>query len=89
MLAQDIHEHQFGQAGQHRVAAGVGPGRVLAVWRMMPASQSPTGPRAGLTCISAGRWRSGNWTPEGFVGQMFRTNGRHVPPPPGMPSPVL
>lgn len=30
-----------------------------------------------------------NWTPEGFAGQMFKTNAKHVPPPPGMPSPVL
>lgn len=29
-----------------------------------------------------------NWTPEGFVGQMFKTMGKHVPPPPIMPSPV-
>jgi ubiquinone/menaquinone biosynthesis C-methylase UbiE len=29
-----------------------------------------------------------NWTPEGFAGQMFKTNGKHVPPPPGMSSPV-
>jgi SAM-dependent methyltransferase len=25
-----------------------------------------------------------NWTPSGFVGEMFRTVGRHVPPPPGV-----
>src|SRR5262245_32248462 len=25
-----------------------------------------------------------NWTPSGFVGQMFRTVGKHVPPPPGV-----
>ena len=31
----------------------------------------------------------GNWTPTGFIGQMFKTVGAHVPPPPGMPSPVL
>ena len=30
-----------------------------------------------------------NWTPSGFVGQMFKTTAAHVPPPPGMPSPVL
>jgi hypothetical protein len=30
-----------------------------------------------------------NWTPEGFIGQMFKTTGKHVPPPPNMPSPVL
>jgi SAM-dependent methyltransferase len=29
-----------------------------------------------------------NWTPEHFTGQMFKTGAKHVPPPPGMPSPV-
>jgi SAM-dependent methyltransferase len=29
-----------------------------------------------------------NWTPDGFVGQMFRTVGRRVPPPPGIRGPV-
>lgn len=27
-------------------------------------------------------------TPEGFIGQLFRTTGRHVPPPAGLRSPV-
>ena len=31
----------------------------------------------------------GNWTPEGFIGQMFKLTGKHVPPPAGMPSPIL
>ena len=31
----------------------------------------------------------GNWTPGGFIGQMFKLSGKHVPPPAGMPSPVL
>src|SRR5687767_84184 len=30
-----------------------------------------------------------NWTPAGFIGQMFKTVGAHVPPPAGMSSPVL
>lgn len=30
-----------------------------------------------------------NWTPDKFTGQMFKTGAKHVPPPPGMPSPVL
>ena len=30
-----------------------------------------------------------NWTPEGFVGQMFKIVGAHVPPPAGVPSPLL
>lgn len=35
-----------------------------------------------------GRSVMGNWTPGGFIGQMFRINARHVPPPPGMTPPV-
>ncbi|HLI78304.1 MAG TPA: class I SAM-dependent methyltransferase [Acidobacteriaceae bacterium] len=30
-----------------------------------------------------------NWNPDSFSGEMFRVNARHVPPPPGLPSPVL
>jgi ubiquinone/menaquinone biosynthesis C-methylase UbiE len=30
-----------------------------------------------------------NWTPPGFVGQMFKVISKHVPPPPGVPSAVL
>jgi hypothetical protein len=30
-----------------------------------------------------------NWTPGGFIGQMFKIVGKHVPPAPGMPSPLL
>jgi SAM-dependent methyltransferase len=29
-----------------------------------------------------------NWTPAGFVGQMFKTHGKHVPPPAMMAPPV-
>ena len=38
-------------------------------------------------CASAGRGgRIGlaNWTPEGFIGQLFKTIGKHVPPPAGV-----
>jgi len=30
-----------------------------------------------------------NWDPQSFTGEMFRMSAKHVPPPPGMPSPVL
>jgi len=30
-----------------------------------------------------------NWTPAGFIGQMFKTMTKHVAPPAGMPSPLL
>jgi SAM-dependent methyltransferase len=39
-------------------------------------------------CRPGGRIAMANWTPGGFVGQMFGTIGRHVPPPPLMPPPV-
>ncbi|KAB2834049.1 MAG: class I SAM-dependent methyltransferase, partial [Candidatus Dadabacteria bacterium] len=40
-------------------------------------------------CRPGGRMLMVNWTPEGFVGQMFKTLGRHVPPPSDVPPPVL
>src|SRR5918997_2050527 len=40
-------------------------------------------------CRPGGRIVMGNWTPEGFIGQMFKVIGKHVPPPPLMPSPLL
>lgn len=36
-----------------------------------------------------GRIGIASWTPEGFIGQLFRTLGRHVPPPLGVQSPAL
>lgn len=36
-----------------------------------------------------GRIGLANWTPDGFIGQLFRIIGRHVPPPPGVKSPAL
>ncbi|MBS1788046.1 MAG: methyltransferase domain-containing protein [Acidobacteria bacterium] len=39
-------------------------------------------------CRSGGRLAMANWTPTGFVGQMFKVTGKHVPPPP-MSSPLL
>lgn len=36
-----------------------------------------------------GRIGLANWTPEGFIGQIFRTIAAHVPPPAGARSPAL
>lgn len=38
---------------------------------------------------SGGRIAMANWTPDGFIGQMFRIVGKHVPPAPGVPSPLM
>jgi len=40
-------------------------------------------------CRPGGRIVMANWTPEGFVGQMFKIIGKHVPPPALMSSPLL
>ena len=36
-----------------------------------------------------GRIGLANWTPDGFIGQLFKIIGRHVPPPAGVKSPAL
>jgi SAM-dependent methyltransferase len=40
-------------------------------------------------CKPGGRIAMANWTPAAFTGQMFKLGTKYVPPPPGMPSPVL
>jgi ubiquinone/menaquinone biosynthesis C-methylase UbiE len=40
-------------------------------------------------CRPGGRIAMANWTPDGFIGQLFRTLGGHVPPAPGAKSPAL
>ena len=40
-------------------------------------------------CRPGGLIAMGNWTPEGFVGQMFNITSQHAPPPPGMLPPSL
>jgi len=40
-------------------------------------------------CRRGGKIGMANWTPEGFIGQLFKTIGKHMPPPPGVKSPAL
>ena len=40
-------------------------------------------------CRPGGTIAMANWTPDGFIGQVFKTLGRHLPPPPGARSPAL
>src|ERR1051325_3866992 len=40
-------------------------------------------------CRPGGVIAMANWTPGGFIGQMFKVTSSHFPPPPGMASPVL
>ena len=40
-------------------------------------------------CRPGGTIALASWTPDGFIGDLFRTVGAHVPPPPGVQSPML
>jgi ubiquinone/menaquinone biosynthesis C-methylase UbiE len=40
-------------------------------------------------CRSGGKIGLANWTPEGFIGELFKTIGKFLPPPAGMKSPAL
>jgi ubiquinone/menaquinone biosynthesis C-methylase UbiE len=40
-------------------------------------------------CKPGGKIGLANWTPDGFIGQLFKTIGKHVPPPSGVKSPAL
>jgi ubiquinone/menaquinone biosynthesis C-methylase UbiE len=40
-------------------------------------------------CRRGGKIGLANWTPDGFIGQLFKTIGKHVPPPLGLKSPAL
>ena len=41
------------------------------------------------TVRKGGRIGLANWTPDGFIGQLFKIMGRHVPSPAGIKSPAL
>ena len=57
-------------------------GAMFAPRPELVASESPR------VCRPGGTIAMGNWTSEGFIGQMFKTFTRFIAPP-GMPSPVL
>ena len=39
-------------------------------------------------CRPGGKIAMANWTPESFIGALFKTLGLHIPPPPGVQSPA-
>ena len=40
-------------------------------------------------CREGGKIGLANWTPDGFIGELFKTVGKYLPPPAGMKSPAL
>jgi ubiquinone/menaquinone biosynthesis C-methylase UbiE len=55
---------------------------------MFTADQEKSGAELSRVVRRGGRIGFANWTPEGFIGQLFKTIGNHVPPPAGIKSPA-
>lgn len=55
---------------------------------MFTADQDAAANAMLRVCRPGGRIGMANWTPAGFIGQVFKTIGRHMPPPAGVRSPL-
>jgi SAM-dependent methyltransferase len=56
---------------------------------MFTPDQDKAASELARVCKSGGRIGLANWTPESFVGQVFKTIGKYLPPAPGLKSPAL
>ncbi|MBV9787620.1 MAG: class I SAM-dependent methyltransferase [Chloroflexi bacterium] len=63
---------------------------VLSIFGVMfTANQEQAAAELLRVCRPGGTIGLVNWTPEGFIGNLFRTIGKHVPPPAGVNPPSL
>lgn len=89
--AERLHGIDFREADVE--ALPFDDGRFDAVLSTFGCMFAPNPPRTAAemlrVCRSGGRIGMSNWTPEGFIGQVFKTVGKHVPPPAGVSSPAL
>ena len=56
---------------------------------MFTPDQDKAASELARVCRPGGKIGLANWTPEGFIGQLFKTIGKHLPPPAGVKSPAL
>jgi hypothetical protein len=56
---------------------------------MFTADQDRAAAELLRVCRPGGHIALANWTPDGFIGHLFRTIAKHNPPPAGVASPLL
>jgi ubiquinone/menaquinone biosynthesis C-methylase UbiE len=56
---------------------------------MFTADQDKAAAELVRVCKLGGKIGLANWTPDGFIGQLFKTIGKYMPPPAGVKSPAL
>jgi ubiquinone/menaquinone biosynthesis C-methylase UbiE len=56
---------------------------------MFTPNQDKAAAELARVCKPGGRIGLANWTPESFIGQLFKTIGKYIPPAPGVKSPGL
>lgn len=56
---------------------------------MFTPNQDRAAAELARVCRRGGKIGLANWTPEGFIGQVFKTLGKYLPPPAGARSPAL
>jgi ubiquinone/menaquinone biosynthesis C-methylase UbiE len=56
---------------------------------MFTADQDKAAAELLRVCKPGGKIGLANWTPDGYIGRLFKTLGKHLPPPAGVKSPAL
>ena len=56
---------------------------------MFTADQDKAAAELVRVCKPGGKIGLANWTPDGFIGQLFKTISKYMPPPAGVKSPAL
>lgn len=56
---------------------------------MFTPNQQQSASELSRVCKRGGKIGLANWTPESFIGQVFKTLGKYIAPPPGVSSPAL